>query len=190
MIIFREVHAASDKKRDLRERLRLCQRDLSAANLEKEKLNEEVNLKSKLNKQLEDDLQHLEHEKRSLQKKVSHLEKAISSPSGSNPRDSALQRLLLESPIPEVVRRPKLTDPAEDNSFTSTVVREWHIYLVKLAFQGFCFVFSFYVNYGELRAFLPGLFMHSIVLVSQNLKLIPLNVSTAFVLVKIWSGPG
>ena len=142
MIIFREVHAASDKKRDLRERLRMCQRDLSEVNLEKEKLNEEVSLKSKLNKQLEDDLQHMEHEKRSLQKKLSDLEKAISSPSGSNPRDSALQRLLLESPIPEAARRPKLTDPAEDNSFTSTVVREWHIYLVNLAFQGFRFVFS------------------------------------------------
>jgi hypothetical protein len=141
MIIFREVHAASEKKRDLRERLRICQRDLSAANLEKEKLNEEVNLKSKLNKQLEDDLQHLEHEKKSLQKKVCDLEKAISSPSGRNPRDSALQRLLLESPIPEAVRRPKLTDPAEGDSFTSTMVREWNNNLLKLAFQDFCFVF-------------------------------------------------
>jgi ABC-type phosphate transport system auxiliary subunit len=83
MIIFREVHAASDKKRDLRERLRMCQRDLSAANLEKEKLKEEANLKSKLNKQLEDNLQRLEHEKGSLQEKVSNLEKAIFSPSGT-----------------------------------------------------------------------------------------------------------
>jgi predicted nuclease with TOPRIM domain len=144
MIIFREVHAASEKKRDLRERLRICQRDLSTANLEKERLNEEVNLKSKLNSQLEDDLQHLEHEKRSLQKKVCDLEKAISSPSGRNPRDSALQRLLKESPIPEAVRRPKLTDPAEDDSFTSTVVRELNNYLVKLPFQDFCPVFSMY----------------------------------------------
>jgi len=168
-LFFREVHAASDKKRDLRERLRMCQRDLSAANLEKEKLNEEVSLKSKLNKQLEDDLQHLEHEKRSLQKKVSDLEKAISSPSGSNPRDSALQRLLLESPIPEAVRRPKLTDPAADNSFTSTAVREWHICLVKLAFQGFCFVFSSLCKLWRTEGFLPGLFLHSIRMVSQNL---------------------
>jgi chromosome segregation ATPase len=124
MIIFSEVHAASDKKRKLGEKLRMCQWRLCAANLEKKKLNEEISHKSKLNKQMEDDLQHLDHEKRSLQKKVSDLEKAISSPSGSNPRDSALQRLLLESPIPEAVRRPKLTDPAEDDSFMSTVVRE------------------------------------------------------------------
>jgi hypothetical protein len=48
----------------------------------------------------------------------------------------------LESPTPEAVRRPKLTDPAEDDSFASRVVREWHIYLIKPAFQGFCFVFS------------------------------------------------
>jgi len=50
MIIFREVHAASDQKWDLTEQLRICQLDLSEANLEKEKLNEEVQLKSKLNK--------------------------------------------------------------------------------------------------------------------------------------------
>ena len=158
MIIFREVHAASDKKRDLRERLRTCQRDLSAANLEKEKLNEEVNLKSKLNKQLEDDLQHLENEKRSLQKKVCDLEKAISSPNGRNPRDSALQRLLLESPIPEAVRRPKLTDPAEGDSFTSTMVREWDNNLGKLAYQGFCSVFPFSCKLGRNEGFSSRVF--------------------------------
>jgi hypothetical protein len=47
---------------------------LSEANLEKEKLNEEVQLKSKLNKQLEENLQHLEHEKKSLQERVYNLE--------------------------------------------------------------------------------------------------------------------
>lgn len=123
LIIFREMQAASDKKRDLRDRLRICQRDLSTASLQKEKLNEELNLKSKLNKQLEDDMQHLEHEKRSLQKKVRDLEKAISSPSGKNPRDSALRRLILESPIPEAVKVPRLTDPAEADTSTSTLVR-------------------------------------------------------------------
>jgi hypothetical protein len=60
MIIFRLICAALDKNRNLIEQLRMCQRVLSAANLEIEKLNEEVNLKSKLNKQLEDDLQHLD----------------------------------------------------------------------------------------------------------------------------------
>ena len=74
MIIFREVHAASDQKRDLIEQLWTCQLDLSEANLEKEKLNEEVQLKSKLNKQLEENLQHLEHEKKSLQERVYNLE--------------------------------------------------------------------------------------------------------------------
>lgn len=123
-IIFREMQAASEKKRDLRDRLRIYQRDLSAANLEKERLNEDINHKSKLNKQLEDDLQHLEHEKRSLQKKIRDLEKAITSPSGKNPRDSVLQRLILESPIPEAVRIPRLTDPAEGDPSTSAMVRE------------------------------------------------------------------
>jgi chromosome segregation ATPase len=122
--MFREMQAASEKKRELRDRLRVYLRDLSAANLEKIRLNEDLNLKSKLNKQLEDDLQHLEHEKRSLQKKIRDLEKAISSPSGKNPRDSALQRLILESPIPEAVKIPKLTDPAETDTSTSTLVRE------------------------------------------------------------------
>jgi predicted nuclease with TOPRIM domain len=127
LITSREIQAASEKKRDLRDRLRTCQRDLSAANLEKEKLNEEVNLKTKLNKQLEDDFQHLEHEKKSLQKKVHDLEKAISSPSGKNPSDSALRRLILESPIPEAVKIPRLTDPAEADKSAATLVRETYL---------------------------------------------------------------
>jgi chromosome segregation ATPase len=124
------MQAASDKKRDLRDRLRICQRDLNAANVQKEKLNEEVNLKSKLNKQLEDDMQHLEREKRSLQKKIRDLEKAISSPSGKNPRDNALQRLILESPIPDAVKVPRLTDPAEADTSPSTLVRGKDIFLL------------------------------------------------------------
>jgi len=55
----------------------------------------------------------LEHEKRSLQEKVYNLAKATFSPSGKNPRKSAGQGLLLGRPIPEAVRRPKLTDPAD-----------------------------------------------------------------------------
>lgn len=124
LITFREIQAASEKKRDFRDRLKIYHRDLSAAILEKNRLNEDLKLNSKLNKQLEDDLQHLEHEKKSLQKKIHDLEKAISSPSGKNPRDSALQRLILESPIPEAVKIPRLTDPAETGTSTSTMVRE------------------------------------------------------------------
>jgi predicted nuclease with TOPRIM domain len=138
MIILREMHAASDQKRKLRVKLKTCQQNLRATNLEKGKLNEEVNLKSKLNKQLEDDLQHLEREKRSLQKKVYDLQRAISSPTGRNPRDCVLQRLLMERPIPKAARRPKLTDPAEDDSFTSTMVREWDINLIQLSCQSLC----------------------------------------------------
>lgn len=125
---FREMQAASDRKQALRDQLRTCQQDLSAANLQKEKLYEEVNLKSKLNKQLEDDMQHLEHEKRSLQKKIRDLEKAISSPSGKNPRDSALRRLILESPIPEAVKVPRMTDSAEGDTSTSTLVSKKGIF--------------------------------------------------------------
>ncbi|XP_033610383.1 E3 ubiquitin-protein ligase TRAIP isoform X3 [Cryptotermes secundus] len=120
-VLKREIQAASEKKRDFRDRLKIYHRDLSAAILEKNRLNEDLKLKSKLNKQLEDDLQHLEHEKKSLQKKIHDLEKAISSPSGKNPRDSALQRLILESPIPEAVKIPRLTDPAETDTSTSTM---------------------------------------------------------------------
>jgi hypothetical protein len=140
IIIFREVHAASDEKRDLMEQLRICRLDLKTANLEKEKLNEEVNLKSKLNKQLKDNLQHLEHEKRSLKEKVSNLENTTFSLSGRNTRNNARQRLLLERPIPEAVKRPKLIDHAEGDSYTSTMVRDWDINLVQLSFQCFCFV--------------------------------------------------
>jgi hypothetical protein len=79
-------------------------------------------------------VQCLEHEKRTVQHKVSNLEKAIFSPSGRNPRNSARQVLLLERPIPEAVGRPKLTDPAEGYSCTSTMVRDWDFNLVQLSF--------------------------------------------------------
>jgi hypothetical protein len=66
----------------------------------------------------------LELKNRSLQKKIRDLEKAITSPSGKNPRDNAIQRLLLESPIPEAVKVPRLTDPTEGDTSTSALVRE------------------------------------------------------------------
>ena len=132
MIIFRELQESSDQNQDLTEQLRICQ-NLSTANLKNE-LNEAVNLKSKLNKPLEDILQCLEHEKRSLQEKVSNPEKVVSH-SGRNPRNSARQRLLLERPLPVAVQRPKLTAPAEGNSRTSTMVRDWDINLVQLSFK-------------------------------------------------------
>ena len=124
MITFREAHAASDEKQDLIEQLRVCRLDLQTANFEKDKLNEEVNLKSNLNKELEDTLQRLDHEKRSLEEKLSSLENATFSVSGRNTWNIARQRLLLERPTQEAVKRPKLTNPAEGKSCTSTTVRD------------------------------------------------------------------
>ena len=77
MIIFRELQETSDQNQDLTEQLRICQQNLSTANLKNEKLNEAETLKSKLNKQLEDNIHCLEHEKLSLQEKVSNLEKRL-----------------------------------------------------------------------------------------------------------------
>ncbi|XP_069681479.1 E3 ubiquitin-protein ligase TRAIP-like [Periplaneta americana] len=125
-VLKREMQVSSEKKRDMRERLRTCQRDLSIANLERDKLTEELNVKTKQNKQYEDDMKHMEQEMRGLQKKVRDLEKAISSPSGKNPRDSALRRLILESPLPEAAKRPKLTDP--NAADTPTKVMDDQIY--------------------------------------------------------------
>lgn len=71
------MNAALDTTRDLKKQLITCPLDLKAVNLENKKLIEEVNLKTKLIKQLVDDLQHLKHEKRSLQQKVSGLVKAV-----------------------------------------------------------------------------------------------------------------
>ena len=116
----RELQETSDQNQDLTEQLRIRQQNLSTANLNNEKLNEAVTLKSKLNKQLEDNIHFLEHEKRILQEKVSNPDKVVSH-SGRNPRNSARQRLLLERPLPVAVQRPKLTDPAEGNSHTSTM---------------------------------------------------------------------
>ena len=74
MIIFREGHAASSGNRDLKEQLKTRQLHLSEANLENEKLNEEMRLQSKLIKQMEETVQHLEQEKESLEEKVYNLE--------------------------------------------------------------------------------------------------------------------
>ena len=113
--------------------------------MEKKKLKKEVNLQSKLNKQLKDDVQHLEHEKSSLQNKIYKFETAVSSPSGRNPRDSVLQKPLWVRPVPSAVKRPKLTDPTEDDSFKSMTVRDWDINLVQLSLQGFVCCFSIFV---------------------------------------------
>ena len=72
--------------------------------------------------QLQDDFQHVQEENRSLIRKISDLEKAITSPSSNNPRDNALRRLILESPLPEAVKRPRLTDPADGDISISVMV--------------------------------------------------------------------
>ena len=123
MITFREAHAASDEKHHLVEQLRVCRLDLQTANFEKDKLNEEINNKSKLNKELEDALQRLDREKRNLEEKLSSLANATSV-NGRYTRNSARQRLLLERPTHEAVKRPKLTNPAEGESCTSMTVRD------------------------------------------------------------------
>jgi len=74
MVIFSEGHAASSENRELKEQLKTRQLHLSEANLEKEKLNEEMCLQSKLIKQLEENVQHLEQEKKSLEEKLYNLE--------------------------------------------------------------------------------------------------------------------
>jgi chromosome segregation ATPase len=152
MIIFRQVRTASDQNRYLLEQLRTCQLDLSAANLEKEKLSEELRLKSKLNKQLEDNLQNLDkekrslkHDNRSLQEKILKFEKATLSTSGRKTRNSGHHRLSL--------KRPKMTDPAEGDSHTSTMVRDQDINLVQLSFQCFCFVFPSLCKLGGTERF-------------------------------------
>jgi hypothetical protein len=194
MIIFRELEVTSNEKQLLFEQLRQCRLNLHVANFEKKMLNEEVNLKSKLNKQLEDNLKCLEDEKRSLQEKVSNRENTIFSLIGRNPRSIAHQRLLLERPIPEEVRRPKLTDPAEGDSCTSTMVRDWNINLVQLSFQ--CCRYFVFLSLCKLRR--TERFSSRAVYAWHQIgkpeflcpRLTALNVNTAFVLVKIWLGLG
>ncbi|KAJ9595477.1 hypothetical protein L9F63_013341, partial [Diploptera punctata] len=120
-VLKREVQSTSEKKKELREKLRRYQRELNTVNSEKQHFQKETNLKSELYKQLTEDFHHLEQENKSLQKKVHELEKAIVSPSGNNPRDNALRRLLAESPLPEVVKRPRLTNPSEQDTSISVM---------------------------------------------------------------------
>nr|CAD7427843.1 unnamed protein product [Timema monikensis] len=101
-VLKRELQAVSDKRRRLREELRVAQ-------------SERIHLRNELAghatalKRLEEDLDHSEAEKRSLRKKVTELEQAILSPTASG--QSALRRLVAESPAP-----PRLTDPRDDQN--------------------------------------------------------------------------
>ncbi|XP_068086083.1 E3 ubiquitin-protein ligase TRAIP [Anabrus simplex] len=74
------------------------------------KLDFQINAK----RQLEKDLEHLEHERKRPLKKIKLLEEAMISPSTSHPAESAPRRLIAESPAPVDIQRPKLSDPEDD----------------------------------------------------------------------------
>ncbi|PSN44320.1 hypothetical protein C0J52_09281 [Blattella germanica] len=115
-VLKREVQAVSEKKRELRDRLKACQLELHDVHAQKEKLIQEVLAKTDLNRQIETDLKHVEEEKKSLQKKIRDLERAISSPNSKDPKSRALERLIFESPAPEAAKRPRLSDPTKTTS--------------------------------------------------------------------------
>lgn len=104
----------TDRRKDLRDSLRGLEIDLRKANNEKDQLSSQVSALTLANKQLEEDLKHLENTKKSLQKKIEKLEEAIMSPTEGNPRDKALRRLIAESPAPEGLKKPRLTNPSSE----------------------------------------------------------------------------
>ncbi|XP_042232532.1 E3 ubiquitin-protein ligase TRAIP-like [Homarus americanus] len=84
----------------------------------------ELNVLQQVNKNLQDDLMFVEKANTSLKKKVNTLEQAISSPSG-DAMNSALHRLIAESPAPAELKRPHTTCSGSDDSFiTPEVVRK------------------------------------------------------------------
>nr|CAD7464204.1 unnamed protein product [Timema tahoe] len=107
-VLKRELQAVSDKRKRLREELKVAQSERSH-------LRNELAGHAAAVKRLEEDLDHSEAEKRSLRKKVTELEQAVLSPTASS--QSALRRLVAESPAP-----PRLTDPRDDQNVNTPCV--------------------------------------------------------------------
>ncbi|XP_076060949.1 TRAF interacting protein no poles [Oratosquilla oratoria] len=122
-ILKKEMTKAVDDKKRLREEARASKAESVSLTVKLKKLNKELgNLKDNLNLATKEN-ESLRRERNSLQKKIQSLEDAITSPSG-DVRNSALHRLITESPAPEHLKKALAREKINEESLiTPEVVR-------------------------------------------------------------------
>ena len=106
-VINRELNAKSTLKQKADEDLRKCRRLLSTFRVELQQAKKELKEKEEQSALAEEDIKRYTAENSKLQEKLKTLTESISSPSG-DPRNSALSRLLNESPAPTNLRMSNL----------------------------------------------------------------------------------
>lgn len=108
LIIYnRELNAKVALKQKAEEDLRKCRRLLSTFRVELQQVKKELKEKEEQSSLAEEDIRRYSSENAKLQEKLKVLSESISSPSG-DPRNSALSRLLHESPAPANLRMSNL----------------------------------------------------------------------------------
>ena len=103
----RELNAKVALKQKTEEDLRKCRRLLSSLRVELQQVKKELKDKEEQSVLAEEDIKRYAAENEKLQEKLKVLSESISSPSG-DPRNSALSRLLHESPAPSNLRLSNL----------------------------------------------------------------------------------
>ncbi|KAK7072443.1 hypothetical protein SK128_027439 [Halocaridina rubra] len=120
----REMSKAVDDKKRIRNLNLTLKSDMKDLQSSYNTVSEKLDTYEQVNKQLQDDILSLELDNQSLRKKIGRLEEAIASPSG-NVKNSALHRLIAESPAPEKLKRPLSSHSDEDDIIaTPEIVRQ------------------------------------------------------------------
>lgn len=109
----RELNAKVELKQKAEEELRKCRRQLSALRIELQQAKKELKEKEEHATLAEEDIKRYLAENTKLQEKLKALSESISSPSG-DPRNSALTRLLHESPAPLHFRMSNIMSTTPD----------------------------------------------------------------------------
>ncbi|XP_027234444.2 E3 ubiquitin-protein ligase TRAIP [Penaeus vannamei] len=123
-ILKKEMNKTVDDKRRFRDEATSLRNKLREVKHSYNIASNELTTVQQTNKNLQDDVMSLEKENKSLMKKMEALQQAIVSPSG-DVKNSALHRLIAESPAPADLKRPRLSSPdEEDLMITPEVVRK------------------------------------------------------------------
>ncbi|XP_045581551.1 E3 ubiquitin-protein ligase TRAIP-like [Procambarus clarkii] len=125
-ILKKELNKTVDDKKRLRDEASSLRSKAKEARQNYNAAVTELSVLQLANKNLQDDVKSLERENVSLKKKINALEQAISSPSG-DVKNSAIHRLIAESPAPAEYKRPHSSscDGDEDDVLvTPEIVRK------------------------------------------------------------------
>ena len=107
MELYRELNSKVALKQKADEDLRKCRRELSSLRVEFQQAKKQLKEKHEYSTLAEEDVKRYLAENAKLQDKLKALQDSIASPSG-DPRNSALSRLLHESPAPSHLRMSNL----------------------------------------------------------------------------------